>query len=820
VQRKNGSVFIRKAFKLHTDPDKTKTKFHREIKSLLLLQRIKHPNIVELLCAYTYNSEHSLLFPCLDMDLSHFLSRHERYGMFTADVTFYQALQGLASALHNVHNLKLSHADHEIDIVCVGYHHDIRPANILVTERTFKLADFGLSKMKTIDVGSQTEWKVGGGDYTAPECMKEDFIGQRVGRAIDVWAFGCLLVEVATYMVGGADLVESARQDRCCVVGAEWNLKNSYFWLGTDLKPSVALHMNKLQTNAWTADSDVSDLITTASLTLQTNFHLRPTSGSVFDGLSFLATKKLYESARTSLQNYIDLLRKNGESGPPILIIEFEAERLKLWGWVLRLDKPGLSSEYLSQHLRKDEISRIQDLLGEIEKKAKTGHQISLEYSETANTDLSIDFALYSQLHDALRAMTVSLCEILPPYLLKRIDNMWLATTTSTDSINDLSKSVEASLEVEQPEYEELRAFATIKNLRLALRELSASDRDISQALVDENQIEEERVFHDHEIGWLVQRSGDDNKTNSRQTRVLIERVSYSLTWAKQSPKERARRITDLVKLLRATPKPRDFCVLDCLGYTEPSESDEAYKFIFAYPTTAGGVDANVIHDTLFLKLQQARTKQGKYTQRPSLTQRVVLAQKLSRSLHAFHTAGWLHKTLNSTNVIFFSRPADAGSPSLAEPFIVNFRFSRPDGPCGSTSGSCEERRFAMYQHPEYISRLLVPSNPSDRVESDARFQKRYDYYSLGIILLEIGSWEPIDSYSDRHPTDPPPTFREKLIHKYAPRLEIYMGRLYTEATMACLEGNFGQDGVDSTANRTTRFFEKVVEPLSRIYVG
>ena len=63
--------------------------FERERKCLEVLQGLEHPNIVDLLCAYTYRKEHSLVFKCEDINLNEFLALPHRYGDFVSDTVFF-----------------------------------------------------------------------------------------------------------------------------------------------------------------------------------------------------------------------------------------------------------------------------------------------------------------------------------------------------------------------------------------------------------------------------------------------------------------------------------------------------------------------------------------------------------------------------------------------------------------------------------------------------------------------------------------------------------------------------------------------------------
>jgi serine/threonine protein kinase len=63
--------------------------------------------------------------------------------------------------------------------------------NILIHNRTFKIADFGLSRFKESDKTSKTTWYLGTALYSPPE--REELMG----RGRDVWALGCVFLEIA-----------------------------------------------------------------------------------------------------------------------------------------------------------------------------------------------------------------------------------------------------------------------------------------------------------------------------------------------------------------------------------------------------------------------------------------------------------------------------------------------------------------------------------------------------------------------------------------------------------------------------------------------
>ena len=143
-------------------------KYRRELRNLSLLTQIKHPNIVELLCCYSYQNYYTFIFSIADHeDLKQLLKRPERPEQFNADEGFFVGLTELASALDAVHNFFA----HNLDIHLTGYHHNLTPRNILIDGTSFLLADFKLSTFKDPIEGSSTSFKDNDDFYIAPECQ-------------------------------------------------------------------------------------------------------------------------------------------------------------------------------------------------------------------------------------------------------------------------------------------------------------------------------------------------------------------------------------------------------------------------------------------------------------------------------------------------------------------------------------------------------------------------------------------------------------------------------------------------------------------------
>ena len=176
------------------------------------LYHLEHPNILPLLTSYTYNGSPNFLLPLAEGgDLEHLMNERTRPSELSQDAQFYDAISGLASGLETLHENKSDVLGREM----IGYHHDLKPKNVLVSTGRFILSDFGLSKLKIGD-NSRTPFKKGQGHYLAPECEdpEHDFSKGMINRASDTWSLGCILLEVIIYMAGGSDSVARFRESR------------------------------------------------------------------------------------------------------------------------------------------------------------------------------------------------------------------------------------------------------------------------------------------------------------------------------------------------------------------------------------------------------------------------------------------------------------------------------------------------------------------------------------------------------------------------------------------------------------------------------
>lgn len=322
--------------------------FEREDKCLRLLNRLRHPNIVPFWGSYTHKKEHYFLFPCIETDLGKFLISESRHGEFRWDFTFYAALTGLASALAKTHRLVLEEEEHGIRVEAIGYHHDLRPPNVLVSHDSFILADFGLGSLKDAESLSHTPYKPISGDYIAPECTNMEEIPQTVNRAIDVWAFGCLILEVVTYMLRGLDGIKTFRRNRL-TPGRLPQWKDSGFYKPQaqgGIKQEVMDWIEEL-TRHTTATSTENHLLKLGLDALQADPGKRPTMDQIYRRLAGASMLKHFESVEDIFEGIRGAeVPGTSKEHHHLESLRLAQERFVIWGRVLSLREIGIPSRY------------------------------------------------------------------------------------------------------------------------------------------------------------------------------------------------------------------------------------------------------------------------------------------------------------------------------------------------------------------------------------------------------------------------------------------------------------------------------------------
>ncbi|KAH6645136.1 hypothetical protein BKA67DRAFT_587007 [Truncatella angustata] len=116
----------------------------------------------------------------------------------------------------------------------------------------------------------------------------------------------------------------------------------------------------------------------------------------------------------------------------------------------------------------------------------------------------------------------------------------------------------------------------------------------------------------------------------------------------------------------------------------------------------------------------------------PPILARVSLCSTLAQSLSSFHSVDWLHKGLNSDNILYFGDETEKFD--LNRPHIAGFSTSRPSDRTDMTEAPILRSSVGCIQA---FARSIWRAKSS--------FHKSYDIYALDVILTEIATWKPID---------------------------------------------------------------------------
>lgn len=274
-------------------------------------------------------------------------------------------------------------------------------------------------------------------------------------------------------------------------------------------------------------------------------------------------------------------------------------------------------------------------------------------------------------------------------------------------------------------------------------------------------------------------------------------------------------RVEKLVALLSDPRKPELLRVPRCIGYfNDPKNSDEGRKqgrlgFVFKMPSATAGAP---------LSLRQLLKVQTK----PLLTERIALAKAICNCLMSLHSVNWLHKGLRSHNIVFFSD--NDSDIDYSCPFLSGFGYARPASRGDMTEIPSQNPEHDMYRHPRMHG--LGPW------EGRQGFKRTFDIYSLGIVLVEIANWLPIDEVLE---LGDPKALDDSTLAGIQRRLldeMVHMknigssaGCRFRDATMSCLKGAtaFGVGTLDDETNEhvaaklSEEFYLHVLRPLEEI---
>lgn len=716
------------------------------------------------------------MFPLAsDGDLERLLATIPRPSYFQANEVFFLALARLSSAIEKLHDFVI---EKQLNIQLMGCHRDLKPRNILVNKDMFILADFGLSKFRNVSQSSQAPFSLGAGDYVAPECedYEDNFRKGVIGRSSDIWSFGCIIIEILTYMNLGAEGVANFRKVRTFKVG-DW--KFSTFHRGCNTPhPKIATWLLDLESRSTRSEQQLMSL---ARHMLSMESGNRPKARCITLQLQAIAVSEILQSIYELYSGLLSALHS--------FEAHVENDRLKSWGWVLGLIERGSQAVELQV-----DFDRAIDLLFKIR------NELLLVLSRYQN-------ALHP-LFVELRGWNDAMMDLLPPELQIRARTyreLRILDTEESDSLERAEKAFEdTSL------YGNIGMLAFVKRMSilaskrsddLALKRAKQAQSDLR---IDPKDLERAVAFDDHYLAWVK----DNTATTGR--RVMVEYRRYNTHWQGSVKDELLARIEDLAEFLnRVTVQPTNFRALHCSAFYH-DEVQSAFGFVYEFPFSSS-LERNALEPrTLASVLRDTRLPH----EMPLLGDRFKLAYDLASSLLEFHKADWMHKSISSYNVAFFTASDSRADTWITTPYLIGFNHSRPNDHLAFTTGPPPYVKYKLYHHPNYTTQYM---------RSGEKFQLQFDYYSLGLVLLEIGLWQVLEDVSRKLKVNSNSSLKRALLEERVPLLGHTMGARYRDAVHACLSGNLdcGQGGVTDRmgggGDVRLVFERQVIEPLFKL---
>lgn len=275
-----------------------------------------------------------------------------------------------------------------------------------------------------------------------------------------------------------------------------------------------------------------------------------------------------------------------------------------------------------------------------------------------------------------------------------------------------------------------------------------------------------------------------------------------------------SQRVQKLSVLLASKSTPAEFRAPFCMGYFDGSTT-ECDRFGLVYRIPAGAPDGAGP-----LSLRQYICTGRKTT----LNERISLAHSLAQSLMYLHSVSWLHKSIRSENVLFFPGPSTTAI-NISQPILSGFGYARPDDPGAETERQIRQLDQDLYRPPECQSM------------SYSRSKKSHDIFALGILLVEIAYWKPIEAIMEieldkKGARKEVRNIRERLINEneaFLQRLREQVGDTYVRVVRICLAGGpeigifegHGDNEEDPTVGTAIHrvFSEEVVGKLASIKI-
>lgn len=267
---------------------------------------------------------------------------------------------------------------------------------------------------------------------------------------------------------------------------------------------------------------------------------------------------------------------------------------------------------------------------------------------------------------------------------------------------------------------------------------------------------------------------------------VLVEYSTFDAAYSVTGVAPPLDRFEGLLTLLaRFSADSQRLGTLNCLGYFEDSKQPrfglvyELPNFVYSGPNDARKKPTELRPVTLLSLLQAAsRLAQSGPSISPPLEDRFRLAFSLAQSFSKVRGENFVHKDVNSRNIILFQNgrfpnAINANKFShyaLRQPKIVSFDvFSEYNVEPKSSPA------LSIYRHP---------TDPQVSHESPHPYGPHFDMYGLSLILLEVGLWLPLaDLFKSKYTL---PDFKRRVEDIWIRKLAAKCGTTYMQVVRDC----------------------------------
>lgn len=319
-------------------------------------------------------------------------------------------------------------------------------------------------------------------------------------------------------------------------------------------------------------------------------------------------------------------------------------------------------------------------------------------------------------------------------------------------------------------------------------------------------------------IGKLQTRHSSTNPwktegSKTLETPILVEYATYDPAYRFTEVPPPTDRLESLLSILAKVEKDQSIHgTLKCLGYFE-DPAQPRFGLVFELPSFvySGGSDSHKSVEELrpvtLLSVLQTGSKSlhNSNSATPPLEDRFRLAFTLGLTFSKIHGDDFVHKDVNSSNILVFRKNKRQSANSralqfaLRSPVICSFDlFSEYDIDPSNTMPPLN-----IYRHPE---------DPKFTGDKEKQYGPQFDLYSLGLILLEVGLWQPLaDLWKPKYTLS---DFKQRVEDVYIRRLASKCGTAYMQVVRDCF---WAADRIASGAESLQNFSQLYNRILVRL---